>query len=224
MAARNVSLDGRATARAALAAVVAACGLAGCGGGSNATSTGSSASTPSPASTSPAAGSTTAAPAATAKPTAPGTMLKPGQAAIVDYDTVLANGNNGPSYRLQLTIESVTAGSIADFKGISLTGVPKGSTPTYVKLRMTNLSRHAMNTSSDDPADAVGAIEHNGQLDSNLILTGYFPPCPDADTPNPFAPGQTFTTCETFMEPGAATQIGYNGSDSTLNSPIIWSP
>lgn len=151
-------------------------------------------------------------------------MLKPGQTAIVDYDTTLANGNSGPSYKLQLTIESITAGSMADFKGISLTGVPKCSTPTYVKLLMTNLSGHAINTSSNDPADAVQAIEHNRQMDNNLILTGYFPPCPDADTPSPFAAGQGFTTCETFMEHGEATQIGYNGSSSTLDSPVIWSP
>jgi hypothetical protein len=89
---------------------------------------------------------------------------------------------------------------------------------------MTNLGGHAINTSSDDPANAVQAIEHNGQMDNNLILTGYFPPCPNANTPNPFPAGQSFTTCETFMEHGEATQIGDNGSNSTLDSPVIWSP
>jgi hypothetical protein len=136
----------------------------------------------------------------------------------------LANGNDGPGYKLQVTVEAITAGSIADFNGISLSGVPKGSAPTYVKLQMTNLSGRAIGTSNDDSANAVQAIEHNGQMDNNLILTGYFPHCPDANTPNPFAAGQSFTTCETFMEHGEATQIGYNGSNATLHSPIIWSP
>jgi hypothetical protein len=151
-------------------------------------------------------------------------MLKPGQTAIVDYDTTLANGNNGPSYRLQLTIESITAGSMSDFKNISLSGVPKGSTPTYVKLQMTNVGGKAIKTSTNDPADSVQAILHDGEMDNSLILEGYFPPCPNTETPNPFAAGQSFTTCETFMEHGEATQIGYNGSNSTLDSPIIWSP
>jgi hypothetical protein len=150
-------------------------------------------------------------------------MLKVGKSAIVSYGTVRNNGSNGPSYKLAVTIESITAGSMADFKGISLTGVPKGSTPTYVKVQMTNLGKHALKTSSDDPADAIGAIEGN-TFDGDLIVTGYFRPCPLADTPNPFTVGQTFTTCETFMEHGAVTRVGYNGSESTIDSPIIWSP
>jgi hypothetical protein len=219
-------------------AAVAVCSLAACGSSnqtqssapaSNATTSGqptaAGASTTTPAAATESGASTgSPAPASTAKLTAPGTHLKPGATAIVEYDTVLANGNNGPSWKLALTIESIKAGSISDFKGVTLTGVPKGSIPTYVKLRMTNLGPKVMKTGTNDPADAVQAIEKNGQGDNNLILTGFFPPCPDADTPNPFAAGQTFTTCETFMEPGEATSIGYNGSSSTLDSPVIWSP
>lgn len=229
---------GRATACTALAVVVTTCGLAGCGSSgtrqdtapsaglsSSSADNSSTASTSAPAgsSTTPSASSTVSPqPGATAKLTAPGTMLKVGENAIVLYGTVLNNGSDGPSYKLAVTIESITAGSLADFKDISLTGVPKGSTPTYVKVRMTNLSKRAMKTGSDDPADAIGAIEGN-TLDGDLILTGYFPHCPLADTPNPFAVRQSFTTCETFIEHGAVTRIGYNGSESTIDTPIIWS-
>jgi hypothetical protein len=156
--------------------------------------------------------------------TPPGTTLKAGQTAIVEFDTTLANGNNGPSYKLRLTIDSITAGSMSDFSGISLTGVPKGSSPTYVRLGMTNLSAHAINTTNDDPADSIGAIQADGNLDSSLILTGYFPHCPDVSTPSTFASGQSFTTCETFMEKGEATKIGYDGSSATLSDPIMWTP
>jgi hypothetical protein len=227
-------------ARVAVAVVlaVAAGGLAGCGSsGGQPASSSSTSSTPAPAaasstaaatstaatSTAPSSTSTASAPpaASSAKLTAPGTTLHIGQTAIVSYDTVLDNGNDGPSYKLAVTIEAITPGSLADFKGISLTGVPKGSSPTYVKLRMTNVGTKPMKTGSNDPADAIGAIAGNS-LDSDLILTGYFPPCPLADTPNPFVPGQSFVTCETFMEHGPATKIGYNGSESTIDSPIIW--
>jgi hypothetical protein len=225
---------------ATVLAAVAACSLAACGGTSqthsstdtsNATTSAAGQPTTASASTTTQAAATQSnsstggpAPGSTAKLTAPGTHLRPGATAIVEYDTVLANGNNGPSWKLALTIESIKAGSMSDFKGVTLTGVPKGSMPTYVKLKMTNLGPNVMKTGSNDPADAVQAIEKNGQGDNNLILTGFFPPCPDADTPNPFAAGQTFTTCETYMESGEATSIGYNGSSSTLDSPIIWSP
>ena len=241
-------VSGRQVARGSVALVLAtvACGLAGCGSsGSQPASSSSATSTPAPAASSSTAAATSAAatstasaaaaaatsststasappPAASAKLTAPGTTLRLGQTAIVKYDTVLNNGNNGPSYKLAVTIQAITPGSLADFKGISLTGVPKGATPTYVKLRMTNVGTNAMKTGSNDPADAIGAIAGNS-LDSDLILTGYFPHCPLADTPNPFASGQSFVTCETFMEHGAATKIGYNGSESTIDSPIIWS-
>jgi hypothetical protein len=225
---------------ATVLAAVAACSLAACGGTSQThsstdtsnvtTSAAVAATAASPSTTTQAAtthsSSSTGGPApgSTATLTAPGTHLKPGATAIVKYDTILANGNNGPSWKLALTIESIKSGSMSDFKGITLSGVPKGSMPTYVKLKMTNLGPNVMKTGTNDPADAVQAIEKNGQGDNNLILTGFFPPCPDADTPNPFPAGQTFTTCETYMELGEATSIGYNGSSSTLDSPIIWSP
>lgn len=154
--------------------------------------------------------------------TRPGTTLKLGKTAVVEFDTITPKGKSGPSYKLQVTIESITPGSISDFKGISLTGVPKGDSPTYVKVKMTNVSGKSFRTSSLDPANAVEAVAGN-HLGSSLIIAGYFPRCPDADTPNPFKADQTFTTCETYMQKGAATKIAYDGSSATLDSPIIWS-
>lgn len=212
----------------ALAAIATACAIAGCGGSTNnSSSVGANAALSTSAAThnTTAGGHTTssAPPAANAKLTAPGTTLKAGESAIVGFDTTDASGNDGPSYKLELTVESITPGSISDFNGISLSGVPKGSTPTYVRLRMTNLGKHPIDTSDNDPADSVQAIEASGQMDNSLIISGYFPHCPDADTPNPFAAGQSFTTCETFFERGDTPKIGYNGSNATLDSPIIWS-
>jgi hypothetical protein len=229
----------RSAARLAIAALLGACVLAGCGGSSQSTTT-TSTSTPAASTTTQAAATTStsstvaqtsttatnaAAPASgsTAALTAPSTVLKVGQPAIVEFDTTLNNGNNGPSYKLGLTIESITLGKMSDFNGISLTGVPKGDVPTYVKLRMTNLSGKSMSTSDQDPADSVQAIDANGDADGNLIMTGDFPPCNDTDTPNPFTAGQSFTTCETYMEPALAAKIGWNGSQATVDSPVIWS-
>jgi hypothetical protein len=216
-------MRGRIThAVAGLVAAAAAVGVSACGGSSSSTHS-STPATSTPATT--AAASTSPAPAtpsagSSAAPAAPGTRLKAGQGAIVQWNA----DNTGSNANLELTIESIKHGSISDFNGISLSGVPKGATPTYVKLKMTNESGRSLNTGSSDPADSVQAIESDGQGDSNLILEGYFPPCPDNTTPNPFKPGQTFTTCETYFEQGEATQIGWNGSDATINDPVIWSP
>ncbi len=236
----------RSTARLAIAALLGACALAGCGGtsqqqtsdakssqaaasvvgGAAGTSSSSTAAgTSTTAANAPAASSSTAAQTPPATPgalTAPGAVLKLGQPATVEFDTTLNDGNNGPSYKLGLTIESIKLGSMSDLKGISLTGVPKGDLPTYVRLRMTNLSGQLIKTSDQDPADSVQAIDANGDADGDLTLIGDFPPCPDTDTPNPFTAGQSFTTCETFMEPAEATRIGWNGSQATVDSPVIW--
>jgi hypothetical protein len=218
----------RSTVRLAIVALLGACALAGCGGSSKQTSTATSSKAPSTVAQEAAAtsSSSTAAqtPSATAALTPPGTVLKAGQPATVEFDTTLNNGNNGPSYKLGLTIESIKLGAMSDFNGVSLTGVQKGDVPTYVRLRMTNLSGKSMNTSDQDPADSVQAIDPNGDADGNLTVIGDFPRCPDASTPNPFAAGQSFTTCETYMEPTEATKIGWNGSEATVDSPVIWAP
>jgi hypothetical protein len=236
----QVGSAGRSTVGLAFACVLGLCVLAGCGGASQSTSSTQASSTAAQATSSSnalAATSTTATNAAAKSSstataasattagvlTPPGTTLKVGQPATVEFDTTLNNGNNGPSYKLGLTIESITLGKISDFNGISLTGVPKGDVPTYVKLTMTNLSSQSINPSNLDPADSVQAIDPNGDADGNLIISGDFPPCQDTDTPSPFSAGQTFTTCETYMEPGLASKIGWNGSNATLDSPVIWS-
>ncbi len=234
----EVTLAARSSARLGMTALLSACVLAGCGGSSQSTSSttkstqasstqaASTAATSTTATNAAATSSSTAAaaPATTAGAlTAPGTTLKVGQPATVQFDTTLNNGNNGPSYKLGVTIQSITLGKMSDFNGISLTGVPKGDIPTYVKLRMTNLSGKSMSTSNQDPADSVQAIDANGDADGNLIISGDFPPCPDTDTPNPFTAGQSFTTCETYMEPALAAKIGWNGSAATVDSPVIWS-
>jgi hypothetical protein len=156
------------------------------------------------------------------KLTKPGSTLKLGQTAVVDFGTTLKDGKDGPSYLFAVTIESITPGSMSDFKNISLSGVPKGDTPTYVKLRIANVGKRALKTGLGDPAYSIGAIEGN-DVDGDLSLIGDFAPCPQVDTPNPFAPGKSFSTCQVFMEHDRVSEIGYDGSESTVDTPVVWS-
>jgi hypothetical protein len=216
---------------AVLTAGVAACALAACGSSSTShTSAVPAASTISQAasltsSSAAAASSTTSAAAGDPvgpRLTRPGSTLKLGQTAVVGFSTTLKNGKDGPSYTFAVTVESITPGSMSDFKDVSLTGVSKGDTPTYVKLRIANVGKRALKTSLGDPAYSIGAVEGN-DVDGDLSLVGGFAPCPQVDTPSPFAPGHSFSTCQIFMEHGTATRIGYDGSESTVDTPIVWS-
>jgi hypothetical protein len=220
----------RATVSVVMAGCAATCALAACGSSSAPTAPAAPARSSPTTAASPARSSGSSTPANTAASatspatpalTQPGSTLRVGQPATIDFNTTLKNGSTGPDYTFKLTIESITPGSMADFKGISLTGVPKGSSPTYVTVRIVNVGRHALRTSVGDPTYSVGAIEGDG-VDGDLSLTGYFPKCPQTDSPNAFVPGRSFRTCQIFMEHGNVTRVGYDGSESTIDTPIIW--
>ena len=154
--------------------------------------------------------------------TRPGTTLKLGRTAIVEFDTITPKGKSGPELqaaghnrfdhgRLDLGLQ----GGLAHRR-------PKGRLPDICEGEDDEYQRQVVPHQSLDPANAVEAVVGN-QLASSLIIAGYFPRCPDADTPSPFKAGQTFTTCETYMDKGKVTKIAYDGSSATLNAPIIWS-
>jgi hypothetical protein len=223
-----------------------AAALAGCGGGSSSATTQASgnasapapATTSTPATTSPAAATTTDAAAtttaaasttsaasttggagATAKP---GTGLQPGQTANVGFDTTTKTGANGPSYKVAVTVESIKKGSLKDFAGIQLNATEKASTPYYAKVKITNLSSKAIDTTSNDPAIQVEGVDTTGDTDTSVTFFGTFPPCPDTDTPNPFKPGQSVETCLTYLVPGGITKVAYTGTSAYETSPVTW--
>jgi hypothetical protein len=233
----------RARASAVILAALVASGLAACGGSSSSTTkaaaVGTNASAATPATTSATA--TSSAPAATsssasgaastkasagsstaAKGAAPGTALSSGQPASVSFQTTPSSGTNGPSYKLQVTVESIKKGSLKDFNGIQLNASEKASTPYYATVRITNVGPTSFNTSSNDPAVSVEGVDDTGNTDTSVTFFGTFPPCPDADTPNPLRAGQSFQTCLTYLVPGGITKVAYTGTDAYETSPVTW--
>jgi hypothetical protein len=201
--------------------------LAGCGGSS---STSGSATAAAPA-TAAAVTSTVSASTAGGKPAgassrlaAPGAKLAAGQSATVPYQTTKSNGANGPTYKLSITVESIERGTLADFNGIQLDADQKASTPYYVQVRLANLGPGTLNTSDNDPAGQIQGVDKTGQpQDSVTFLLGTFPRCPDHDTPKAFKPGQSFSTCLTFLVPGGITKVAYTGPpQSYYDSPVTW--
>lgn len=238
----------RARVSAAIVAALVAVGLAACGGSSSRSTTeaaavGTNASAATPATTSaattsaPTTTSTTATTAAAgaartntsagggstaAKDAAPGTALAAGQPASVSFQTTTSSGANGPSYKLQVTVESIKKGSLKDFNGIQLDANEKASTPYYATVRITNAGPTSFNTSSNDPAVSVEGVDDTGNTDTSVTFFGTFPPCPDANTPDPLRAGQSFQTCLTYLVPGGIKKVAYTGTDAYETSPVTW--
>jgi hypothetical protein len=227
---------------AALAAV-ASLTLAGCGGGSgkshtstakpssrSASATTSSASTTSSSTTaSSSAAASTSSSASTGSPgagasgaAAPGASYALGQTAVVNFQSTKANGKPGPTARLQLTVGSMTKGTLADFKGIQLDADEKASTPVYVKVKLKNLGPGPTNTDEDDPAVSVQGIDDTGEAQDSVVFYGDFPRCPDTATPQPFKVGESVSTCLTFLVPGGIKKVGFTGTDAYISNPVTW--
>ncbi|HUA48635.1 MAG TPA: hypothetical protein VMA77_25610 [Solirubrobacteraceae bacterium] len=215
----------RVLATLAVASVTAV--LAGCGGSSAASSSATVTATATPA----AVTSTASASPVGGRPAggssglaAPGAAFAAGQSATVPYQLTESNGANGPTYKLSITVESIERGTLADFNGIQLDADQKASTPYYVRVRMKNLGPGTLNTSDNDPAGQIQGVDKTGQpQDSVTFLLGTFPRCPDTDTPNPFKPRQSFSTCLTFLVPGGITKVAYTGPpQSYYDSPVTW--
>jgi hypothetical protein len=203
-----------------LVTALLASGLAACGGSSSSTTkaaaVGTNASAATPATSAPATASTPA------KEAAPGAALAAGQPANVSFQTTTGSGANGPSYKLQVTVESIKKGSLKDFNGIQLDANEKASTPDYVKVRIANTGATSFNTSSNDPAISVEGVDDTGNTDTSVTFFGTFPSCPDTDTPSPFRAGQSFETCLTYLVPGGITKVAYTGTDAYETSPVTW--
>lgn len=201
-------------------------GLTACGG-SGGSSSASVATSPTQA--------TTVNPAeASAGLTPPGTKLAFGQKAIVGW--VPPGGSEGPGehkgYKLQITVESIQKGTIADFKNVKLKAEEQHSTPYYVKVRMKALGKTAPKApETTDPDVTFDAIDDRGQDQNNIIFLGTFARCDDKEPPKPFVNGRSYESCLAYLMPGGGSiqKVQWNsgpakGDDVTpyFEHPIVW--
>ena len=229
---------GRQVGLSALTATALVLGAAACGstsssgGGTQSASTSAGASAPASTTTSSAAAAATTSTAAATSSAAgaggstaaPGATFKAGQTATVGFDTTTKAGKPGPSYKINVNVESITKGSLADFNGIKLDANEKASTPYYVKVKITSLGPGKMTTTDNDPAISVEGVDSTGQTQQSVTFFGDFPKCDEAETPNPLAVGKSFETCLTFLVPGGIRKVAYTGTESYITKPVTWSP
>jgi hypothetical protein len=217
------------------AAAVLLPGLAACGGSSSGGGAASSASavpqTAAPATSSAPSPSTVAGSAAGGL-TPPGTHLGFGQEATVGWvPSSTATGTaarNG--LKLQVTVESIDKGTMADFKNVQLNGSERKSTPYYVKVRIKALG-NTPPKGTDDPAITFDAIDDRGQQQESVTFFGTFPRCNEAMVPKSFANGKSYESCLAYLMPGGGSIQKVQWADGPAKAddvtpyfdhPIVW--
>jgi hypothetical protein len=147
--------------------------------------------------------------------TAPGTRLRVGESALIRYD-----GSSAGATVVEVTVESVEAGRIADLAEFNLPADAAASTPYYVTLRWTNRGE----TTLKYPGLVVPTTAHTASGEASPItLIGSFPRCDTVDaSPAEFAPEISVSGCRVFLVPAGqkVAQVGWSGS--FRDDPVLW--
>lgn len=193
----------------------AALALGGCSSDSGGRRSSAPASPASPASTSaaPSPSSTVEVPD-TASLTDQGSNLSFGDAAQVIFESTRNRGSV-----LDLTVEKVQRGSLADFKGFILDdSYKRKASYYYATVRVKNIGR----------GDVGGvAVPLWGVNAANILLpavnfTTSFAKCPSRTLPRRFGPGASLSTCLVYLSPdkGSLESVSYRPSQEF--NPITW--
>ena len=214
--------------------------LAACSGGSSsgnspaagATGGGNQPTATSPASSAAASQPATAAAAGANGLTPPGTHLGFGTAATVGWVPPTLDTGTGAhkGLKLQVTVESIQKGTIADFTNIDLNASEKKSTPYYVQVRLTALGNVAP-PKDNDPALTFTAIDDRGQEQDNVTILGTFQRCDDPSPPTSFADGKSYQSCLVYLIPGGGSIKSVEWKDGPApaddvsayyDRPVVW--
>jgi hypothetical protein len=212
--------------------------LAACSGGSssgNAPAGGTTTGGNQPATSAPAQPSSQS-PAAAAKTgagglTPPGTHLGFGKDAIVGWVPQSEDGTGAhKGIKMQVTVESIQKGTLADFRNVNLDAKEKKDTPYYVTLRLTEL-QNAPVPQDSDPAITFTAIDDRGQEQESVTFLGTFQRCDEVSAPKTLVSGKSYTTCMTYLIPGGGSiqSVKWDSGPSAANDvsayfdkPITW--
>jgi hypothetical protein len=133
-------------------------------------------------------------------------------------------------FRLQVMVESIEKGTIADFRNVQLNASEKKSTPYYVKLRIKALAG-TVRAGNDNPAITFDAIDDRGQKQSSVTFFGTFPRCNETTVPKPFTGGKSYDSCLTYLMPGGGSiqKVQWGDGPAAANQvtpyferPIVW--
>jgi hypothetical protein len=171
-------------------------------------------------------GSSSSSTAASSSPTAdgttpPGQSLALGAAATVPYQPVSAPQGATAKYKLRVVVSTMEKGRLSDFNGGRFTKTQEGSTPVYVRFKMTNVGDGDAG-SAGNPAVEIEGVDSDGDTQQALVLYSAFPRCEYRQPSKPFTYGKSFESCVVFLVPGGITKVVYTGTEAYVDSPVSW--
>ena len=91
------------------------------------------------------------------------------------------------------------------------------------RVRITNVGPTSFDTSSNDPAISVEAVDDTGNTDTSVTFFGGIPRrVPTQTRPIRSEPGRACQNCLTYLVPGGITKVAYTGTDAHETSPVTW--
>jgi hypothetical protein len=143
-----------------------------------------------------------------------GSKLTFGKPATVIFEPVQDRGTV-----LQLTVQSVRQGTLADFKGFILDDAYKRNADYfYAQVRVKNLGTGEVGGA---PVPLWGVNRSNTLLPA-VNFTTPFPRCPSRALPPRFGAGATMSTCLVYLSPnkGGLRSVSYRPSQQY--DPVTW--
>jgi len=185
--------------------VVAALGLAGCGGGA----------TPQAKATETPVNTQTEVPVPDGVTLTPyGTELKFGEPATVAY---LPNPQRKSI--LELTVVSARPGKIADLSSYALDNRTKASSVYYVNVSVKNVGTGDVGRS---PIPLFLVDNRNTLLQPSSFRSVTFKKCPSLPLPTTFGPNASMSTCMVFLAPDHGTMAAISFRPDQAKAPILW--
>jgi hypothetical protein len=142
-----------------------------------------------------------------------GTALPFGQTATVAYEQ-----NAQRSSVLELTVDSVQKGRIADLGAYQLDATSKKSTPYYAHVR-------AKNVGTGDLSHAIApayAVDSTNALVQAVTFNNSFTKCPSTSLPNGFTAGKSASLCLAYLIPAGRTLVQMSYRPLQQYEPITW--
>jgi len=142
-----------------------------------------------------------------------GEQLKFGETATVAYEP-----NTKRSSVIELTVDSVQAGRIADLATYQLDAATRKARPYYAKVRVKNVGTGDLSR-SDIPLFAVDS--------TNALVkpSGFYTPfkkCPSAPLPAGFTTGKSVSTCLAYLVPAGRTLVEMSFRPLQTFEAITW--
>ena len=142
-----------------------------------------------------------------------GAKLEFGESADVAYEP-----NPQRSSVLELTVDKVQQGSIADLGSYVLDEKTRASTPYYVSVTVKNVGTGDVGRTPIP----LWAVDANDTLIQASTFTNAFATCPSKPLPQSFAPAAETSTCLVYLIPDKGTLTGVSYRPVQAYAPILW--